>query len=723
MDEIRRQRHTGASDNKKHKTGTSGHPSGSTSGSRIRHRIRRWSRLLLFPVFILYEEIMLRLTCGQNPFFRFGYILLFSISFGLFLSVWIQPFGKKANRLIADVILVAVSCLFATECIIKSVFVTYMAPTNLTAGAGNVGTKYGGEMARSIIFGIPRIVLFFIPYILFLIFGERYVPMKKRPWKKALRNLVFSLIFFVPGVLWASNGRDAAIYGSHFVFNRATETFGLVTSTRLSLRYSIFGSAGGSFHAENTGTEAAESAGTASGDAALTPAVYGKNEMDLDFASLDGTNETVTNLDHYFESLTPTDKNAYTGLFAGKNLILICAESYCGDFISEELTPALWRLTHNGFYFSDYYQPEWGGSTTTGELSYLVGLAPNDGDESMVNIANNNNYFTMGNQLQRLGYSSAAFHNGSYDYYSRNLTHENLGYNQFIANETGLGALCGGEWMTDTSMLTHTFDLYKDAQPFSIYYMTISGHAPYDADSELVTQYYDRVNAVVGDTYAEKTKYYICYQMEMENMLETLVSDLENAGIADDTVIALVGDHYPYGLGSGEAWGNDRDYIDDLIKGDDSIPWERDRNTLIIWSGCLENENKDMACEISTPVYSLDILPTLSNLFGVTYDSRLLPGRDVFSNAEPLVLWYDLSWVTTRGKYNASTEEFTPNDGYAYDQAYVDSVSQIVENKLLMSRAIMDNDYYGLLFGPDDVTFAGKMLYNGEAAASSSAEN
>ena len=70
----------------------------------------------------------------------------------------------------------------------------------------------------------------------------------------------------------------------------------------------------------------------------------------------------------------------------------------------------------------------------------------------------------------------------------------------------------------------------------------------------------------------------------------------------------------------------------------------RDNNALIIWSGCLEDKN----LKVETPVYSLDILPTLSNLFGLNYDSRLLVGRDVFSDTEPLVLWRNTAGKPTR---------------------------------------------------------------------------
>ena len=546
--------------------------------------------------------------------------------------------------------------------------------------------------------------------------------MRKKPYPVS-----FSIFFTVLGLLlycvtcqFLSHGKFSALYGAQFTYNRATENFGLITSTRLSVRYSIFGNRNTGFHEDTdkmviTPTPtiaAAESGEETEADENVRPVQSGQNVMDIGFPT-DSGNEAVDSLSAYLESLTPTDKNAYTGLFEGKNLIMIAAESYCSSFITPELTPVLYRLTHNGFYFSDYYQPEWGGSTTTGETALMTGLAPQWGDDSMILTSGNNNYFTMGNQLQRLGYSSCAFHNGSYNYYSRQNTHENLGYNQWVANETGMGELTGTHYASDTMMMNATVDLYIDKQPFNIYYMTLSGHAPYSASSPYVDLYYDRVNEVLGDQYEETTKYYICYQMELENAMAILVNRLEEAGIADDTVIVLVGDHYPYGLGAGEAWGNDKDYVDDLLKADHHDVWNRDRNSLILWSGCLENEYQDMAVEISEPTYSLDILPTLSNLFGLAFDSRLMPGRDVFSNAVPLVLWNSMEWKTEQGIYDSGDGVFYPNEGETVDEEYVDTMNRVVQNKLLMSRTIIENNYYWLLFGEDDVTMAGQLIYEG----------
>lgn len=120
---------------------------------------------------------------------------------------------------------------------------------------------------------------------------------------------------------------------------------------------------------------------------------------------------------------------------------------------------------------------------------------------------------------------------------------------------------------------------------------------------------------------------------------------------------------------------------------------ERDHNALIMWSGCLEGKN----LVVDTPTYSLDILPTISNLFGVEFDSRLLVGRDVFSDAEPIVLWYDYTWKTDKGSYNSETRKFTPADGVSVDSDYVERIKNIVYNKIYYSREVQNTDYFNYL--------------------------
>ena len=73
------------------------------------------------------------------------------------------------------------------------------------------------------------------------------------------------------------------------------------------------------------------------------------------------------------------------------------------------------------------------------------------------------------------------------------------------------------------------------------------------------------------------------------------------------------------------------------------------------------------AVTVSEPCSAVDIVPTLSNLFGLEYDSRLLSGRDVLDQdydpadaygSIPLVILPTAagnSWATAAGVYESST--------------------------------------------------------------------
>ena len=98
---------------------------------------------------------------------------------------------------------------------------------------------------------------------------------------------------------------------------------------------------------------------------------------------------------------------------------------------------------------------------------------------------------------------------------------------------------------------------------------------------------------------------------------------------------------------------------------------------------------------VDEPASSLDILPTLSNLLGVEYDSRLLMGRDLFSDTKPLVIFQNRSFITDKGYYDAVNQKFTPSAGYKPDPQYVDRMLSVVHQKFFLSAKILETDYYG----------------------------
>lgn len=141
--------------------------------------------------------------------------------------------------------------------------------------------------------------------------------------------------------------------------------------------------------------------------------------------------------------------------------------------------------------------------------------------------------------------------------------------------------------------------------------------------------------------------------------LEYTLQYLEETGHLEDTVLCLSADHYPYGL--------EQETLTELNGGEPvDMRFDVYHSTLILWCGSMTEP-----VHITKPCSSLDILPTLSNLFGLTYDSRLLMGRDILSDSEGLVVLSDRSFLTETGRYDAAKDTFTPVPGVTVRRGYV----------------------------------------------------
>ena len=664
---------------------------------------RRSRRLHQAPCWVLpltmavYCEILLHFwTMEQFQFHRLAAVTLFSLGLGGVLAFLCSLFPAKAGKWAGGIMSTILVIICWAELMMHDQYRVFMPPETIQAGAAGVVSDYMNLVLNQILTHLPHLLVMIAPMAAFcLLVGPR-----ESDWgARGILAACGALLYVAAVSLVNLAGTDAARFTDAYNFDSAVRCFGLHTAFVLdAIQSSGAGSSDLEFEIPETQptTEAptTEPEPTPSTDpedtqetteATEPPVVYTEHTLGLDFAALAEAerDSDIAALHSYVASQSASMTNEYTGLFEGKNLIFITAEAFCGAFISEELTPTLYRLATEGIQFTDYYQPTWGASTTGGEYSNLVGLVPKGG--SCMKEAYQQDFFlTIGNQLQKLGYSSAAFHNNSYTYYDRNKTHTCLGYDYFMGYGNGMEKGVVKNWPeSDLEMMEYTVDLYIDEQPFSVYYMTVSGHCEYNDDNDMAVKNWSLVKDL---DYSATVRYYIATQMELEAAMTSLLAQLEEAGILDDTVIVLAADHYPYGLDSS---GNT--YLKELMGVSQINDFTRDQNTLIIWSGCIE----DMDIVVDTPVMSLDILPTLSNLFGVEYDSRLLVGRDVFSDAEPLVFWsISGSWKTDKGSYDASTKKFTPAEGVEVADGYVDYINALVSNKLKYSKAVAEHDYF-----------------------------
>lgn len=703
-----------------------------------------------------YTEIVFKLSVETlHTVSSFVFLALFSLCVGLVVSGIISLLPKKAVQILIPFYLGVLFLIFVVEFLVYRQFkVAYDINTILNAATDALG-GFGADI-RQLIFcfdGISHIALFLLPLILWFVLREKIIGQlsEKSIRRRRTGQVVYSLLVHLAGgaacygaalFLILCCGLHKDIYTNQYNFESAVMQFGLGEGLCLDIRNlvssktsaPVFESAEAEFAQSTASTsldgtlasskeetvsggknvvQAKEAAGTqevvilqegpssqstqtAQEDESVTPVVYGQSVTSVDFAALAAAGGNCADIDAYVSTLTPSSQNAYTGSFAGKNLIMICAEAFSGFLIDPELTPTLYRLSTNGINFNDYYQQSIAG-TTGGEYQLLFGLIPTSGGSSIKEITQNGTHTNMGALLNDKGYFGMAFHNSDYTFYDRHQTHTKLGYSEgYMGVGNGLEDLISPVWpASDLELMQETLPMYIDKQPFNVYYMTVSGHSLYTFDRNAMSRKNkDAVDAWCAKknlSYSESVRAYIASNLELEKAVDYLVKTLEEKGIADDTVICIAPDHFPYGLDSDAALGN-MPYLSELYGYPVNTYEERDRSRAIIWCGALEDNDPII---VDTPTSSVDILPTLCNLFGVEWDSRLYVGRDVLSDALPLVFFGNYDWKTDLGHYSSSTKIFTPIDeNVVIPEDYVKQISSMVRNRMTFSKSVLSHDYY-----------------------------
>ena len=678
-----------------------------------RPKLPAWTLGLYLPLLLVYLEVVLHLATG-NAMTYFPIYLLFSLSAGSLLALLPILLPPLAGRILTVLLSFLLTLLFAAELIAKHTLQAYYPLSTLETAAGNRLSDYAGVILPATAAALPLLLLFFLPTLLLWPLFRWGLAQGQPPRRGAAIFAAAAVAFHLLGLAvvhapWPGDLTPAKLYRSDTNFDDQVEQLGLVTMLRLDVRHMLFPAKAG-LDSDFDGLDVLDSSGDGSGGD--TSAVEEQpvidtspNVMDVDLESLaaNAPNEDVSWLANYFASGSPTKKNEYTGMFEGYNVIQLVIEGFSGYAIDPELTPTLYKLANEGFVFNNYYTALHYTSTSNGECQTLLGLYPKNGNPitmKRTGVLGTNAYFSLAQQLDREGYQVLGYH-GNYDMYGRQASHTNLGYTwkQF---GTGLDVdtTSSGEiaWPArDTQVIENSVDDYISSdQPFQVYYLTISGHMPY-SNNRIVQPYLDQVRAL---PYSQTTQNYMATVMEVDRALELLLQKLEEAGKLDKTLIIATGDHIPYSNAgileelSGRTFGSSKD-LEAL--NESAIDFDVYKNTLILWSASMEEP-----VQVDKPCCQVDILPTVSNLLGLEYDSRMLSGRDILSDSEGLVIFTSRSWRSDRGFYNRYTQTFTPTEGVTMTQEeqdqYVSTMKKLVEYKLACTPMIVENDFYNLLF-------------------------
>lgn len=619
--------------------------------------------LLNYIVLIFFEAMFALISFDIYSKSEVLSILIYSLFSSFIMTILMTVGSEKTNKIFSYIIYFVLCFWFALEAIFKSFLQTFFSLDCFKLSDQAMG--FAGETIKVIVGNIHYLILFFLPFILLIIFRKK-IDLNIKENKKYLYSYIILIpLSFLSYRLYINStkdNKDISLYDLYYNTNNiplSIQKMGVLSSTGLDIYRNIFG-----FEDKVIEVNYEEE----NNDEDLF--VYEKNNLDLDLSS----NKLNKDIKEYIDNNPGTSKNKYTGMFENKNLIFVVAESFSEIGIDKDRTPTLYKLTNNGFIFDNFYVPYY-LSTIGGEFQSLTGLYPNYSTLTKWKSGKNSFPYGLVTTFKEKGYNTYAYHAHDGYFQNRYKYLKALGFDNFKACNMELDINCNMWPESDIEMIKATTNDYINSdKPFMTYYMTVSGHLDYTKEgNSIVSKNWDLVKNL---DYSDKAKSYLATQIELDRAMESLLKELENKGILEDTVIVLLADHYPYGLSLEE--------INELSSYKRDELFEINHNALIIYNSSMKNIS---ITKVGMPI---DVLPTIYNLFDIKYDSRLFAGSDLLSNNEGMVILDNLSWITDKGKYNSLNGKYSGD----IDSDYINNINNIIQNKIIFSRNMITYDGY-----------------------------
>ena len=685
-------------------------------------------RITFFVLSFIYMELLFHVAVYHSVDSNILHPLVFAIACGLTLSALTSFWHRRVNAAVAYILYSLCTVYYITQFIYYKIFRTFLSLIS-------IGGAQDAMNFRTVLFDALKsnwyfILLFLLPLTCLIVmnrlwftFGKCHIGHKHSVLKAAFVQLSSTAAAWIIAIcLLSVHGTGAytpySLFHGRYVLELSMNKLGVMVTTGrdcitmvsksnqgktfelaeadIQSGQETAGAASATAGTSNAPDDKMEDSATDSINSDLDPAQNSEPEHipqideNIDFKSLynQTDDEELKSLTAYFSGVQPTYTDEYTGMFEGYNVVFVTAESLSTYGISKEATPTLYKIYHEGFEFTNFYNPLWYHSTIDGEYANCLSQYPASSKWSFEASADTYQPYALGNVLNAQGYKSYGYHDFDATYYDRTRTHPNMGYTTFKAIGAGLD-IPDHVMYSDLECMEAVYGDFIHDDKFNMYLMSFSGHLPYNYDNQYICMINreEAENALSGKGYSDEAIAYVAAQMELDKALEFLMDKLDEAGKLDNTLFIVAPDHYPYGLSDGtynELAGKD-------IENDD---FELHHNQFGIWSSSMEKPVVvDKLCS------SVDILPTVLNLLGADFDSRLLAGRNILSDSDELVVFADQSFMTDKVRYDASTGEttyFVPES--QIPDGYVDQMIEEVENRLYISDEMINTDYFSFVY-------------------------
>lgn len=697
------------------------------SKSTVKRGNSLW-RPVFFSAAFIYMELLFHIAIYHGIDSNIMHPLTFAIACGLTLSALTSFWHRIANAITAYTIWGIFTVYYIAQFVYYKIFRTFLSLVS-------IGGAHDAMNFKSVLFATLRanwyvILLFLLPLICLVLlnrlkftFDRGRIGESNGVLKGVIVQTASSAVMWIAAIcLLAVHGTGAytpySLFHGRYVLELSMNKLGVIMTTgrdctvmitksnsdkTFELAESALDIQGRSNsmsslssdkenqNSKSSGNESSNSASGSNSTESSEPQYVPQIDENINLTRLYNStdDDELKSITAYFSGVQPTYTDEYTGMFKDYNVVFVTAESLSTYGISKEATPTLYKIYHEGFEFTNFYNPLWYHSTIDGEFANCLSQYPASSKWSFEESADTYQPYALGNILNSQGYKSYGYHDFDATYYDRTSTHPNMVYTTFKAIGAGLD-IPDHVMYSDLECIEAVYNDFIDDDHFNMYLMSFSGHLPYNYDNQYICQKNreEAESLLSGKGYSDEAVAYVAAQMELDKALEYLMDKLEEAGKLDNTLFIVAPDHYPYGLSDGvynELAGKD-------IEDDD---FELHRNQFGIWSSSMKKPVvTDKLCA------SIDILPTVLNLLGADFDSRLLAGRNILSDSDELVIFADQSFITDKIKYDAATGETTylvPES--QVPDGYLDSMIAEVENRLYISDEVIDTDYFSFVYG------------------------
>lgn len=391
-------------------------------------------------------------------------------------------------------------------------------------------------------------------------------------------------------------------------------------------------------------------------------------------------------IDAYFDSRQPVTENDMTGIFAGKNVVLVLMESM-DDWAIGEHTPTICRLMEEGINFTHFYTPPYGGVRTfNSEFCTNTGTFLSSRGGYAFDYVTNDFRQSLASRLTNQGYSALVYHYNDPSFYSRGVFSPAMGYGAYISYQDYVEAGSERDLYDDQFLFNNpavSYSFFREGPKLN-FIITRSAHMSYRYNEVLSywgLQKYPEYRGLTGNE--EEDCMYLKARL-VDDLFARLLEELEAHGELENTVIVAFTDHYTYAM-------EDQQLVLDRSGVDDPLLVEK--TPCFIWSA------DGPSLQVDKTLNTADLLPTVLNLLGMDHEFSYI-GHDAFDADYPgYALFPNGSWITQGIAYNAKNQKVMYPDGETPDtpavtEAFMQEMAERVNEFVRINNLILETDYY-----------------------------